>query len=293
MLRRLLFFWLAAQLLAGCSGALPQKATPAVWAVRSDGTTIYLTGTIHLLPDNMDWRNGPIVAAMDDAQELVTELAPDQLARVATVAARYTHSYQMVQPRERFDLDLRDDYVALEGKELPIVGAMAALDDWALALMLARVSADRAGLSARNGMDGALIADFEAANKSQLGLETPEDQFAAFDAIAAPEQRKMLNRLMRDMAEERADDRLRATVDAWARGDLDALAALIARDAGDAPGAHQLLLVKRNRKWADWVALRLERPGTVLVAVGAGHLAGPDSLIALLGARGIRVERLQ
>jgi uncharacterized protein len=95
------------------------------------------------------------------------------------------------------------------------------------------------------------------------------------------------------MAEERADVRLRATVDAWARGDLDALAALIARDAGDAPGAHQLLLVKRNRKWADWVALRLERPGTVLVAVGAGHLAGPDSLIALLGARGIRVERLQ
>lgn len=293
MLRRLLTYWLAALLLAGCSEAAEQSAEPAVWAVRAKGTTVYLTGTVHLLPDDITWRGGPIVAAIADADELVTELAPNQLARVATVASRYTYGDRLVQPRERFDLDLRDDYVALEGKALPVVSTMAALDDWALALMLARVSADQAGLRADNGMDSALIAEFASAGKARLGLETPEDQFAAFDAIPLPEQRRMLNRLMRDMVEGRADDRLRATVAAWSRGDMEALAAIIARDAADAPNAHRLLLADRNRKWAAWINRRLERPGTVLVAVGAGHLAGADSLLALLTAQGLQVERLQ
>jgi uncharacterized protein len=293
VLRRLLTFLLAALLLAGCSGGVQQDAVPAVWAVRTPGTTVYLTGTVHLLPDGVNWRNGPIVSAMDDADELVTELAPDQLARVGSVADRFTYGDGMVQPRDRFDLDLRDDYVALEGNELPIVGAMAAIDDWALALMLARVSADKAGMRAANGMDSALIAAFASAGKSRLGLETAEDQFTAFDAIPLPEQRQMLNRLMRDMAEGTADDRLRDTVAAWSRGDTDALAAIIARDVTTAPNAHRLLLTERNRQWADWIERRLNRPGTVLVAVGAGHLAGPDSLIAMLAARSIKAERLQ
>jgi uncharacterized protein len=293
MLRRLLIYWLAAQLLTACSGSVDQNARPAVWAVRETGTTIYFTGTVHLLPDGVNWRNGPILGAISDSDELVTELAPAQLARVGDVAERYTTGDAIVQPLERFDLDLRDDYVALEGNELPIVGAMAALDDWALALMLARVSADKAGMRAANGMDSALISEFADAGKPRLGLETAEDQFSAFDAIPRLEQRVMLNRLMRDMAEGTADDRLHDTVAAWSRGDMDALATIIARDVAAAPNAHRLLLTERNRKWADWIAWRLKRPGTVLVAVGAGHLAGPDSLIATLAARGIKAERLQ
>lgn len=293
MLRQFLTFWLAVLLLAGCSDGIQQDAEPAVWAVRSTGTTVYLTGTVHLLPDGVNWRNGAIIGAIDDADELVTELAPEQLARVGSVASKYSYGDGMVQPRDRFDLDLRDDYVALEGNELPYVGAMAALDDWALALMLARISAAKAGMRAANGMDSALISEFDSAGKSRLGLETAEEQFSAFDAIPVPEQRAMLNRLMRDIAEGRADDRLRATVVAWSRGDMEALAAIIARDVATAPSAHQLLLVSRNRKWAEWIKRRLDRPGTVLVAVGAGHLAGPDSLLAILTAQGISVERLQ
>ncbi len=293
MLRRWLFAMLAVLLVGACSDSIRQDATPAVWAVRSPGTTIYLTGTVHLLPDGVDWRNGPINAAIADADELVTELAPDQLARAAKVAQLYSYGDGPIQPRERFDIDLRDDYIALEGQELPVVGAMAALDDWALALMLARVNADRAGLRPANGVDGALIETFADAGKPQLGLEKAEDQFGAFDAIPLPEQRIMLNRLMRDMAEGRADDRLRATIGAWSRGDMEALGEIIARDAGEAPTAHHLLLTERNRKWADWIERRLDQPGTVLVAVGAGHFAGPESLLALLAARGIKAERLQ
>ena len=46
----------------------------------------------------------------------------------------------------------------------------------------------------------------------------------------------------------------------------------------ESPGAYRALFVKRNSHWADWIAHRLKRPGTVFVAVGSGHLTGADSV---------------
>jgi uncharacterized protein YbaP (TraB family) len=52
------------------------------------------------------------------------------------------------------------------------------------------------------------------------------------------------------------------------------------------------LLTDRNKAWATWIAARLGVPGKVFVAVGAGHLGGPDSVVKLLQAKGLTVERL-
>jgi uncharacterized protein YbaP (TraB family) len=54
-----------------------------------------------------------------------------------------------------------------------------------------------------------------------------------------------------------------------------------------------VLIRKRNIAWADWLAKRLEQPGQLLVAVGAGHLAGPDSVQKQLAKRGIKVTRVE
>ena len=56
---------------------------------------------------------------------------------------------------------------------------------------------------------------------------------------------------------------------------------------------YTLLLKDRNARWADWVKARLATPGTVFIAVGSGHLAGPDSVQAMLKARHVKTRRLQ
>lgn len=293
MQRRLLIYWLAALLLSACTEKPQEQASPAVWMVRDNDTTLFLTGTVHFLPDGVNWKNGPIVAAIARADAVVTELSPDQLARVPEVASHYSSGQPATDPRKRFSPDLRDSYIKVEASALPSRSSLAPLDDWALALMLARVSADKAGLDPDNGVDSALINEFRRSGKPRLGLERPEDQFGAFDAIPPAEQRQMLNRLMRDIAAGRSEQRLRDTVDAWANGDMERLATIVMRDTENAPNAHRLLLVERNRRWADWMERRLDEPGSIMVAVGVGHLAGPDSLIAMLAARGIKTERLQ
>ena len=84
-----------------------------------------------------------------------------------------------------------------------------------------------------------------------------------------------------------------ATMRAWEAGDVRALAASLEPGVGEAPKLHRTLVVERNVRWAGWIARRMRVPGRVLVAVGAGHLVGRDSVVAMLGARGVRVERVQ
>jgi hypothetical protein len=52
------------------------------------------------------------------------------------------------------------------------------------------------------------------------------------------------------------------------------------------------LRTNRNRDWTAWLIERLEKPGTVLFAVGAGHLAGPESVQQMLATRGLEAQRI-
>jgi uncharacterized protein YbaP (TraB family) len=76
----------------------------------------------------------------------------------------------------------------------------------------------------------------------------------------------------------------------WARGNVAAMAAETEAMRGP---LYDALLRRRNAAWTDWLIHRLERPGSLLFAVGAAHLAGSDSVRAMLEARGFTVRRVQ
>ena len=80
--------------------------------------------------------------------------------------------------------------------------------------------------------------------------------------------------------------------DAWGKGDGEALAKVMNADMDD-PRLTQTLITGRNRQWAKWIAQRLATPGSVFVAVGAGHLAGPGSVQEQLVRAGLTVTRVQ
>jgi uncharacterized protein YbaP (TraB family) len=79
---------------------------------------------------------------------------------------------------------------------------------------------------------------------------------------------------------------------AWNRGDIDSFAPLLKQVQAQSPKTYQTMFVERNARWAHWIADRLKTPGTVFVAVGAGHLSGPDSVQAQLGAMGVKSARV-
>ena len=79
---------------------------------------------------------------------------------------------------------------------------------------------------------------------------------------------------------------------AWASGNQAAIARAFAEDEDLTPHLRDVLLRQRNANWTRWLKSRLDTPGTVFVAVGAGHLAGPMSVQSMLAAEGVDVQRL-
>ena len=79
---------------------------------------------------------------------------------------------------------------------------------------------------------------------------------------------------------------------AWKRGDQRVFVSMLSELKAASPDTYRMMFTDRNDRWADWVRARLQAPGTVFVAVGAGHLAGRDSLLVRLAERGIPSRRV-
>ena len=148
----------------------------------------------------------------------------------------------------------------------------------------------------RETLDERLLAAARARKLAIVGLELPDEQVAAFDAIAPASQVALVRYLLahRDALEGEHE----AVVEAWLARDLAALAALEAlqrrRHPDVAPHLAELarhLVENRSAQMAHRLFLPLRR-GRVFVAVGALHLYGSRSLLALLREQGYRVQRV-
>ena len=78
----------------------------------------------------------------------------------------------------------------------------------------------------------------------------------------------------------------------WAKGDPDALDKTLNEGLNAQPELAKLLLADRNKRWAVVIDDLLSRPGTTFVAVGAGHLAGKNSVQNQLKRYGITAKRV-
>ncbi|AQA00599.1 polysaccharide biosynthesis protein GumN [Sphingopyxis sp. QXT-31] len=281
-------------MLAACGTPSPAEkeiAKPAMWLVEDDDTQLYLLGTMHALPATTDWDHGQVGAAIAAADELVLELSPAELAKVGRVFQRLAPRVATLPVERRLPADSLAGYRALEasGSGQPFGGDP--LDDWAVMVLMGQRVAQNAALSPANGVETVLTASFNDAGKPVGGLESAEGQLMAFETLDAATQRALLTN-----AAAGADDAVAevgALTAAWSRGDVGALEKIVNEDIDTVPAARAALLTKRNHAWSRWAKARMDRPGTVLVAVGTGHLIGSDGLPNLLEAEGLKVTRVQ
>lgn len=287
MLRALLF---AALFLLGSCGAAPRDAKPALWAVRDGDTTIYLFGTVHLLRPDLRWFQGPVRTAFDASDTLVLELVMPPEAETQALLDQLGRTpgdpkVEALPPPE---------HARLEGALRQAGLSPQALDrdePWLAALTLSLLPLQKLGYDDASGAEKVLQSAAQGAGKTVQGLETAEQQFGYFDHLSAAAQTRLLGDTLDGLPGTGAT--IEAMIVAWSNGDADGLARLLNADLAGNPELRDTLLIARNRNWARWIAARMRRPGTVFVAVGAGHLAGGQSVLAMLEQAGLKVERLQ
>jgi uncharacterized protein YbaP (TraB family) len=150
----------------------------------------------------------------------------------------------------------------------------------------------RRGFDARSGVEAGLAAREIDRKITRTGIETPDGQLAILDGLPQETQLAYLTNVIDQF--DAIDGEIDAMFAAWGKGDAATLARLMNEDEGkDDPLLIERLITDRNAHFAAWIEQRLTRPGTVFMAIGAGHLAGTGSVQALLARAGIRVERVQ
>ncbi|HEY5720905.1 MAG TPA: TraB/GumN family protein [Allosphingosinicella sp.] len=275
------------------ASAGPDAPSPAIYLLSDSDTKIYLFGTVHVLPPGFKWRSPAIDRIIAEADELIVETyeAPGQ--------GDYSDAHRRMQldkpspilfrvaPEHRKPLK-----AAIQASGIPIK-YLDGMHTWAAAMtlgmsqLLGSYGADDAADAP--GVEDVLERVFRESGKPIGSVENPGLVVDSLNAIPAEEQANLLIETISEGTPEeltQSDDEDRM----WARGELDAMA----RSAFDdfPPALYEALLTRRNRAWTGWLEQRLEKPGTILFAVGAGHLGGPDSVRTMLARRGLQVTRV-
>jgi uncharacterized protein YbaP (TraB family) len=266
----------------------PPPVRPALWKVVDKDTTIYLFGTVHVLPPGIPWYDGKVAAAFEGSQELVTEIVdtdPTKTTMMQWAALSGNETLRgMLSPPEKAAYE-----GALAKLGIP-AQAFDGYEPWLAAMILSVAPLAEAGFRPENGVDEALSSKAKTRGLAHGALETYEYQMTLFDSLPLETQKFYLAQVIKDLPTVR--EQIEQMTEAWKRGDADTLAKVMNAQE-DYPGMFEMLLTNRNKNWANWVQDRMKRPGTVFLAVGAGHLAGPGSLQEQLDARGIKAERVQ
>ena len=266
------------------------QAHPALWKIADHDTTIYLFGTIHLLPPGIDWLNGPLAYALDHSDSLITELPDLPPGDVAAALLRHgslppgKNLRQMMEEKQRTQFE-----AALTKLGLP-VAIFDKTKPWVAAATLPILQLQKAGYNIQSGVENGLTKRATELGRAREGLETADFQFGQFDTLSEEQQLEYLANVLGALPEINAE--IQKMVGNWTRGDAAALAAQLNSDS-DSPALAEALIFSRNRNWAGWIQNRLKQPGTVFIAVGAGHLGGKGSVQDVLAKKGFMAVRVQ
>ena len=276
---------------APAPAAATKDADPALWVVKDADTTIYLFGTIHVLKPGLSWFDEAVKTAFDKSNTLVLEMVePDQATEQKIVLAKAFAPDQpalTTQVSEKYRQTL---VTTMAASKVP-PATYEKMRPWFAAVTLSLLPVQKSGYGAANGPEGVLSAAAKAANKPVVGLETFEGQLGIFDSLSRPAQVKLLESTIDELPTANAT--MDKMVDDWSRGDPDALAREMNKGLKDSPEVAKALLTDRNKQWAAWIAERMRTPGTVFIAVGAGHLAGANSVQEQLKAYKLDAVRVK
>ena len=268
------------------------NVSPAMWVVKDADTTVYMFGTFHMLDGKRDWFNDEVKAAFDSSSELVMEIEmPENPAELQPLILKYAVDQSGKTLSSKLDPQVKGKL----DKELGVLGvpaeAMERLEPWFVSMTLASGGALKLGLKPEHGPESVLSKAAKAKGKSIAAVETVEGQIQILDSMPEATQIAALGHTVDQMA--KLGDVFTPMVNAWSSGDTDALVKLMNDGMAKDPGLYKAMLTDRNAKWAEWIGARMEKPGVVFMAVGAGHLAGKDSVQDYLAKKGLKAERVK
>lgn len=267
-----------------------------MWRVAEGPNQVYILGSLHMLKPGFY----PLPAEMEEAfassKALVVEIDEtqgDPMARQILTLQRATYSgdetlTSRLSPKTK---EAFDAYLSKSGQKGVIFQKMR---PWFASLMILMQELVKAGFNPQEGIDRHFLREAKAQKKEILQLETAEFQIKLLSDFPEELQDTLLFSTLVGAKDMDKDAEL--LVDAWSRGDAQAMNDAITKNEKDYPELEPVqnkLLYDRNGPMVDKIEGYLKSGGTYFVVVGAGHLVGDRGIISLLKQRKYKVEQIK
>ena len=266
------------------------QARPAIWTVKDADTTIYMLGTVHLLRPNVEWKTGPVKRAYEASNEVVLEMLEPDAATMQQLMMSKGIDRDGPPLSQKLDEPTRAKYQAAMQKFGLPVAQFEMMQPWLVATVLGVTQWVKEGFDPNSGVDKKIKEAATKDGKKLVGLETAEQQMGFLADMPEPVQIRFLSAGLDDM--DKGKSMVDRMMTAWSEGKPDDLAKLMNEGMDKLPEVNKILLTDRNARWAEWIDQRMKQPGTVFMAVGAGHLAGKNSVQDYLAARKMKAVRV-
>ena len=277
-------------LLASPASQATDVDAPFLWKVEGGGATHYLLGSMHLMPGSAYPLPASIERAYAQTRGLILETDPAALEAPELQARMVDAGVTGRGLVKEIDAEL---YARVrrqaEASDLPAT-VCDRFKAWFCALSLTLYEFQRAGMEPRFGIDQHFYRRARADGRPIAWLEEADTQFRLFSNMDAKISAQFLASSLDDLSQEQWKPE--ALMAVWRGNDSPALAALLASTKRDFPQTYARLLVDRNRAWMHLLVSRLQGRTPQLLVVGAAHLVGPDSVVAMLQARGLSAQRV-
>jgi uncharacterized protein len=265
-------------------------ARPPVWVVHGSQATVVLFGSVHILPPGLDWEPPALKTTLANANDLWFEIPLDPAS--SATASRLAVAQGLQAKGENLSAELspkgRARLIRVAKSAGVNVESIEQLRPWLAEITLSLAVYAQAHAAADQGVERQ-IDQLTPQTVPRRALETTEQQIGYLSQAPMTDQVASLEETLGELDDGPASYERVVTV--WMAGDAkgltrEALQPMIKA----APGEYRSLVVERNRRWVDQIVQRLGGTGEAVMVVGVGHLVGPDSVPALLRARGISVE---
>lgn len=274
------------------SDARARNDGPAIWVAKDIDSTLYLFGTVHLLPDDLTWQREDMRKAFDEAGTIFFEVDTGSSGQIeATVlTTRLGLRNDGLRLSDRLDNYQRNLMEAAANNGNLTIAALDAMQPWLAAEYLTFAAAQNAGLSADLSADEALKSRATRDGKNIRYLEDLETQIRASSDLSENTQIDILTETL-EQFNALGEDATKIA-EQWSVGGTEFLTDKLIRPMKTrTPEVFDRLLRDRNRAWTEKLSRFMEDSGTGFVAVGTAHLLGEESLLSDLRAKGYMVQR--
>lgn len=279
------------------------EPAPALWKLADEDTTIYIFGTFHALPEGFRWRTPLLDRVIAETDEVVFESRDDEVDPDDPLSAETLRFLQLVQTfrsevplservaeRNRAKLLRLFDEAGIAREQIEYAPPMMSM------FMIAVAGSEAEGSRGELGVESVIEADYKANGRAVSAIEDPIAVMTNLFKIDENDVLAMIDDGLDEWDGCALTDPQGAdwsSEHSWAQGRLDGTELAEMLEDPFFTAFYQVLLVDRNSAWTDWLVERMNRPGNLLLAVGAGHMEGPDSVILMLEKRGLVTERIQ